>query len=132
MRKSHPEACSLLSPKWSIASTTLPRSWRYWFYSRPRKVRQTHDRGRGVPCEPPCPLWLRLGRDPVNLFLHRTLFGEPATLQDGLAVLDHLRMSADVSNGICCVEFPVIRVLAQDVVGAPDLARPVRVVPGTA
>ena len=47
-------------------------------------------------------------------------------------MLDHLRMAADVSDGVAGVEFPVVGILAKDVVGAANFTRPVRVIPWAA
>ena len=73
-----------------------------------------------------------MGRDPVNLFLDGSLVGESAALQNCLAVLDHFGMTAQVGHRVARIQFPVIGILAQDVVRAADFSRPVGVIPGTA
>src|SRR5580658_8695657 len=73
-----------------------------------------------------------LRRHPINLFQNRRPVYKPAALQNCFAVCDHVGMSAQVGRGIRGVEFPVIGVFAQHVVGAADLSWPVGVIPGTA
>src|ERR1700733_3153672 len=68
-------------------------------------------------------------RNPINLFLDRGPIEEAAPLEDCLAVRDHVRMAAQIGRGIRGIEFPLVGVFAQDVVGSTDLARPVRVIP---
>src|SRR5213082_2021398 len=41
-------------------------------------------------------------------------------------------MSADVSDGIARIQFPMVRVLAKNVVGPANFSRPVFVIPRTA
>src|SRR5882672_847657 len=71
-------------------------------------------------------------RNPVNLFLDRSLVEESAAFQDRLTISDHVRMSAQIGVSISGVESPRVGIFAQDVVGAPDLTRPVGVIPRTA
>src|ERR1035437_3913653 len=116
-RKFPPEACSSSPPKLSTASTTSQKNWQSWFSSRPRRGRSS---AGGL---------LFVGRYPINLFLDGSLICESAPLQNCLAVLDHLRMPAQVSQGVARIELPMIGVFAQNVVRPPDFTRPVFVIP---
>src|SRR5579872_5139545 len=71
-------------------------------------------------------------RDPINLFLHCPLLDESSALQNRLAVLDHVRMPAQIRHGIARLKIPLICVLAENVIRSADLAVPLRVVPRTA
>ncbi len=70
--------------------------------------------------------------NPVDLFLYGTLLEEPAPLQDGLAVLNHVGMAAEIRQRIARLQFPMVGVFSQDVIGATDFSRPVGVVPRAA
>src|SRR5215472_12665250 len=75
---------------------------------------------------------LLVRRDPVNLFLYRSLFCESAPFEYRLTMLDHVRMPAEIGNSVARIQSPMIGVLPQDVVGAADLAGPVFMIPRTA
>ena len=68
-------------------------------------------------------------RNPVDLFLNRSPIDEAATFQNCLTICDHVRVSAQVRRRIGGVEFPAIGIFPQHIVGAPDFARPVSVIP---
>src|ERR1700730_12019886 len=70
-------------------------------------------------------------RDPVNFFFDRAFVSKPSPLENRLAVLDHLRMSAQIRMGVAGIETPLIGVFTQYIVGAPNLSGPVLVIPGT-
>src|SRR5579872_425181 len=67
---------------------------------------------------------------PIDLFT-QPLFGKSRPTQDGLAMLDHLRMATQVSDRISRGKPPIVGVLADEIIDAPCLTKPGRVFPGT-
>src|SRR5438477_6468349 len=73
----------------------------------------------------------RLLRHPVNFFADELLL-ESSPLENPLGVLDHHRVAAQIRRcGFGCETHPV-KVLAQDVLGAPHFPSPSTVFPGAA
>src|SRR5438445_7318381 len=52
-------------------------------------------------------------RNPVNLFFHCPVLKETAALQDRFAMLDHLRVAAQIRHGVGAVQAPLIGVFPQ-------------------
>src|SRR5712692_3186709 len=70
-------------------------------------------------------------RYPIHFFF-QMFFGEADALEHAFAVLDHVGMAAEVSDGVVAVEAPEVGILAQHVVHAAAFAVPLLVVPRTA
>src|SRR5581483_2660279 len=68
---------------------------------------------------------------PVDLFVHE-FFRESNSFQDTFPVLDHVWMSAQITDRITSSQAPEIGVFAQDIIYASGFARPFLIVPRTA
>src|SRR5665811_216120 len=111
--KSLPEVCSSSPLKSNTDSTISPKNWPSWSSLRLRRARSE------------LPSLLLMRRYPVDLFFDCTLVSEPAPLQNRLAVLDHVGMTAEVSHRVAGFQFPMIGILAQNVIGASYFPRPI-------
>src|SRR5438309_10461501 len=70
-------------------------------------------------------------RNPIDLFF-QMFFSESNSLQHALAVLNHVRMAAQVSHRVCAVEPPHICIFPHLIVNAAEFPFPVGIIPWTA